>query len=397
MGVAPMRAPTGRPYGQAMHRLLAVTLAAGLLAPAAALAEGDPPAPPTTSMTAFRVTAEGSGTYDRQDRQIAQGLGWEESVGGAFSYKVVLPMLWFDDQGHMINNGGPAAPGSALTGAATSHLIVHAAEGPKAGDCAAPLQDVPVAAMAFERAPGGQAADGENLIVTPLPSILLTADCSGMDAGLNLIPLAGGGTGALDQFLHVSKDLTVLQESFTLPVTQTDSQKAPVNCPGREGATISCTFRWSGKVSFQRVNQIVLDPDVEIGTEDPGHEDEPPMPQPTPVPPPAPGPGPGPGGAGFPVPKPKPAVRVTGTPRLDAKRARAIIRLACAQACKGTVSAYVKGDKAIATQRFTAKAGRTTPVTVRLDASAARRALRVARTVKLVVAVGTTKVTATAR
>jgi hypothetical protein len=375
-----------------MHRLLAATLAAGLLAPVAAHADA---APPTTSMTAFRVTAEGSGTYDRQDRQIDQGLGWEESVGGAFSYKVVLPMLWFDDQGHMINTGGPAEPGSALTGAATSHLIVHAADGAKTGDCAAPLQDVPVAGMAFERAPGGQAADGDDLILTPLPSILLTADCSGMDAGLNLIPLAGGGTGALDQFLHVAKDLTVLQESFTLPVTQTGSQKAPANCPGRDTATISCTFRWSGKVSFQRVNQIVLDPDVVIGTEDPGHENDPPAPQPTPLP--TPGPGPGPGGAGFPVPKPKPLVRLTGIPRLDARHARALIRLVCAQACKGTVSAYAKGDKAIATQRFTAKAGRTTPVTVDLDATAARRALRGRKTVKLVVAVGTTKLTATAR
>jgi hypothetical protein len=384
-----------------MHRLLAATLAAGLLAPVAANADGDPPASPTTPMTAFRVTAEGSGTYDRQDRQIDQGLGWEESVGGAFSYKVVLPMLWFDDQGHLMNTGGPAAPGSALTGAATSHLIVHAADGAKTGDCAAPLQDVPVAGMAFERAPGGQAADGENLIVTPLPSILLTADCSGLDAGLNLIPLAGGGTGALDQFLHVAKDLTVLQESFTLPVTQTDSQKAPANCPGRDIPTISCTFRWSGKVSFQRVNQIVLDPDVVIGTEDPDHANDPPAPppapQPTPVPPPVPVPLPGPGGAGFPVPKPKPPVRIAGTPRLDAERARAIIRLACAQACKGTVSAYARGDKAIATQRFTAKAGRTTPVTVGLDAPAARRALRGRKTVKLVVAVGTTKLTATAR
>jgi hypothetical protein len=374
-----------------MRRLLLATAATGLLV-TPAVAHADAPA----VMSGFRVTAEGTGQYERTDRQVNQGLGWDEHTASAFSYKVVLPMVWFDADGRLMGEegraGGPTTEG-VLSGTASSHMNLYTAEGTKVGDCFATLQDLPVKTMTVERV--GAAADGELLGVTPLSSIAFPADCTGNNAGTNLVAVMPGGTNAMTQIFDMPKE-AVDNDKIIQHVSQTPAQKMPINCPGLDTlVTVSCSFTWSGKVTFDRVSRIEMDPEIEIGHEDDHGHDDPPPPAPAPAPVPAPVPVPG-RGPGVPLPAPakdpQRALRVAGTPRLDARRGRATVSVACAAGCAGRVDAYIK-SKRVATKRFTARAGRATKVTVRLDAKAARRA----KAVRLVVSAGGAKTTVTAR
>ncbi|HEY6760555.1 MAG TPA: hypothetical protein VI318_13735 [Baekduia sp.] len=395
-------------------RLLAAVLTAGALAPAAAAHADD--APPAPALNAYRVTAEGTGTYERVNKNIHFGLGYEDHVAAAFSYRTVLAQVWFDRAGHLMSGAdgdasGPAQPGSSFSGTASSHVVVHGMSGETpvdtVGDCVAPLQDVQTRAFGFQRAPGAQAADGEDVLVKPLSAIAFAADCTGGLAGERTISVwhdSDAAEGIMDQVFDLPQEATQHGKVIQL-VSQREGQKAISRCPGFVvNETVSCAFSWKGTVTFDRIQRIEDGPAPEIDADD--------LPD-VPARPSDGGSGaPAPGGTTTPAPpsapapkdaKASPAVTVSGTPRLDARRGRATVTVACAAACSGTVSAYAPGArtakaaaKPLAVQRFTARAGRPTKVTVRLSA-AARRRLHGRRTLTLVVAAAGARTTVVAR
>jgi hypothetical protein len=403
-------------------RLLAAVLAVGALSPAAAAHADDAP-PPTPALNAYRVTAEGTGTYERVNKNIHFGLGYEDHAAAAFSYKTVLAQVWFDRAGHLMSGAdgdasGPAQPGSTFSGTASSHVVVHGMSGETpvdtVGDCMAPLQDVQTRTFGFQRNPGPQAADGENVLVNPLTAIAFSADCTGGLAGERTISVwhdSDASAGIMEQAFDLPQEATQ-QGKIIQIVTQREGQKAISRCPGFVvNETVSCTFSWKGTVTFDRVQRIEDGPAPELDEDDlpdvPARPDAgsgagapaggtTPGPGTTPAPPSAPGPAPKDA-------KDSGAVTVSGTPRLDARRGRATVTVACATACTGTVSAYAPGAKAsaraakpLAVQRFTARAGRPTKVTVRLSA-AARRRLHGRKTLTLVVATAGARTTVIAR
>jgi hypothetical protein len=333
-------------------------------------------APASADIRTFKVTAEGSGTYERYDdsRHPTLGLGHEETVTADFSWRVVFPRVTFDSMGGLL--GSVAPPEGTLRGSGEASFMNHGTSGGQPvktpGACSASDRTVPARSGSLSavttRPSGGDV--GAHLIFRPFDEVAIPASCSGALVNIPRISVWNGSepANAFDTAFFLPKEATDQGKIIQL-LEQTPAQKAA--CALREPWTKSCTLDWSGKLTFDLVDVMKVTPDL---------KDEvlllPLLPEPA---------------------KPKPAgVRVPRRAKLAPNASKASVQVTCAAGCSGTVRAYAAGPAPLAKRSFSAKPGRATKVTLRFRGPA-RRAVRRAGGVRLVVTAAGARRTAIAR
>jgi hypothetical protein len=387
----------GVPGGDRLHmnrNRLSILLAAlaGTLACAA---------PAYADIRTFRVTAEGSGTYERRDdsRHPTLGLGHEETVTADFSWRVVFPRVTFDSMGGLL--GSVAPPQGTIRGGGEADFMNHGTSGGQPvrtpGFCSATDETVPARSgslSAIESRPSGGDV-GAHLIFRPFDEIAFPAECTGALANIPRVSVWNGSepADAFDTAFFLPKEATDQGKIIQL-LEQTPAQKAA--CALREPWTKSCTLDWSGTLTFDLVDVLKVTPDLD------------------------------PGDLFVPV-EPKPArqrprgsrMRVPRRASVAPDGSKASVKVDCPAGCSGTVRAFAAGSRSaaaghpaerthsagrgrsaatrpLAARHFSAKPGRPVKVTLRFR-GAARRAVRRAGGVRLVVTAGGVTRTAIAR
>jgi hypothetical protein len=357
-----------------------ISILAGL---AAALACA---APAAADIRTFKVTAEGSGAYERRDdsRHPTLGLGHEETVSADFSWRVVFPRVTFDSMGGLL--GSLAPPEGTIRAGGEADFMNHGISGNQPvktpGSCSATDQTVDARSgslSAIETGPRGGDV-GAHLILRPFDEIAFPAECTGALVNLPRLSVWNGSepADAFDTAFFLPKEATDQGKIIQL-LEQTPAQKAA--CALTQPWTTSCTLDWTGKLTFDLVDVLKVTPDLDAG--DLFVPVEPQQPQPKR------------GGKG---------VRVPRRGSLAPNGSKASVTVECPAGCTGTVRAYAAGSRAgrgaaasvLATRRFAAPPGRSAKVTLRFR-GAARRAVRRAGGVRLVVTAGGVTRTAVAR
>ena len=351
-------------------------------------------APASADIRTFRVTAEGSGSYERYDDSRPPGLplGHEESVSASFSWRVVFPRVTFDSMGGLLGSMSP--PEGTISGGGEADFMSHGMSGDQPvktpGFCSATNETVPARSGSLSaiatRPAGGDV--GAHLILRPFDEIAFPGECTGALANIPRVSVWNGSepADAFDTAFFLPKEATDQGKIIQL-LEQTPAQKAA--CALREPWTKSCTLDWSGKLTFDLVDVLKVTPDLDTGDLFVPIEPKPAKPKPAP-------------GKGMRVPR-------RGSLAPDASKAS--VKVTCAAGCSGTVRAYAararsaaasgaavgrSAARPLAVRRFSAKPGRPAKVTLRFR-GAARRAVRRAGAVRLVVTAGGATRTAIAR
>jgi hypothetical protein len=362
-------------------------------------------APASADIRTFRVTAEGSGTYQRYDdsRHPTLGLGHEETVSAQFSWRVVFPRVTFDSMGGLL--GSVAPPEGTIRGSGEADFVNHGTSGGQPvktpGFCSASDRTAEARSGSLSAIPtrpaGGEV--GAHLIFRPFDEVALPAECTGALVNLPRVSVWNGSepAGAFDTAFFLPKEATDQGKIIQL-LEQTPAQKAA--CALREPWTKSCSLDWSGTLTFDLVDVMKVTPG--LPADDLFVPIEPQQP------------------------KKKPAarknMRVPRRGSLAADGSKASVKVECPAGCSGTVRAYAAGPRSAATagaagrsaertraanrerpatrplavRRFAARPGRPAKVTLRFR-GAARRAVRRAGGIRLVVTAGGVTRTAIAR
>jgi hypothetical protein len=353
-----------------------------LAASAAALACA---APAAADIRTFRVTAEGSGTYQRYDdsRSSTLGLGHEESVSADFSWRVVFPRVAFDSMGGLL--GSMAPPEGTIRGGGEADFMGHGMSGDQPvktpGFCSATDQTVQAQSgslSAIETRPSGGDV-GAHLILKPFDEVAFPAECTGALANIPRVSVWDGSdpATAFDTAFFLPKEATEQGKIIQL-VEQTPAQRAA--CALAQPWTKSCSLQWSGKLTFDLVDVLKIDPNLSV--DDLLLPLEPQKPQPG-------------------QPKRTGGMRVPRRAKVAPDGSRASVQVTCPAGCSGVVRAYTAGARAasarpLAVRGFSVKPGRSARITLRFRGSA-RRAVRRAGGVRLVVTAGGVTRTAIAR
>ena len=368
-------------------RLLPTLAVAAVTAATSLAAAGQAEA--ANSVRLFKVTAEGSGTF--QARQLIEGLpGLPSEINSSMQYawKVQLPSVAFTPEGAAVPVGpevGGAVKGT-LSGKGSEETVLRGLDGKgnvvvTRGTCTAAQQTQPVQGAAVIPGQLGEehGEPGTHLSVIAYPHVAFASTCEGgMYPPTSQLPMAAA-EGATTQRFFLPREATRMGKIIQLVKAGPDQKD---RCALQMLDT--CTFDWSGKLTFEFVGYLDK---VDQGPID---EDDIPLP-----------PGPKPADPGdlddifIPIP-PKAKVGKGGK--------SASLKLECAAACSGTVKAFpARGAKAsatarkpLATKRFTAPAGKPVTVTLRFRGKA-RRAVRRAGTVRLVATAGGDRQVAVAR
>jgi hypothetical protein len=335
---------------------------AALIACVAALAAATPAA--NADIRVFKATAEGSATYERYDdtRQPGLPLGFEESVGSGFRWRIEIPRVGFDDKGQVLLFFDPAK--GKISGSAEWSFMGHGESGGlpvrTPGSCTAPQQDVETGSARFFKpiiAPPPP-EPGAHLVLRPFDSIAFAAQCTGALSQQSSVRVFGGGEYEAFDHVFFLPRLATRQGKIIQLVEQTAGQQTM--CPGRTPFTKDCMLTWSGKVTLELVDVI------QTGS--------------PPPPPPPPPPGEKSVIEGL-----SELYRASLSRRLD----KAFVTIVCATSCGGTVTASV-ARKPLAKRGFAAEAGRPERVTLRFRGKALK-AVRRSKAVRLVVRSGQAK------
>jgi hypothetical protein len=264
-------------------------------------------------------------------------------------------------------------PAGTITGGGREDAVNHGESGGQ------PL-DTPGQCVAAQTSHGSQGASlavdptarppgepGANVVFKPFRELHFGATCDGVLRNITAVRVWASAVppDAFDHRFFLPKKATD-QGKVIQHVEQTPAQKAA--CTMRSSATRSCLLDWSGKVTLELVEVMKTGPiDVE-----------------GPFPPADPW---APGGC-RPVPR---------RAKLSRGADRASVSITFAGGCAGTVRAYALGARKLLAQRpFHVAGGRTATVRVRFR-GAARRAVRRAGGVRLVVDTGTARRSIVAR
>jgi hypothetical protein len=332
------------------------------------------------SIRLFKVTAEGSGTF--QARQLIEGLpGLPSEINSSMQYawKVQLPSVAFTPDGAAVPVAaevGGAVKGT-LSGKGSEETVIRGLDGKgnvvvTRGTCTAAQQTQPVPGAAVIPGQLGEehGEPGTYLSVIAYPRVAFASTCEGgMYPPTSQLPMAVA-EGATTQRFFLPREATRMGKIIQLVNAGPDQKD---HCALQLLDT--CAFDWSGTLTFEFAGYLDK---VDDGTID---EDDLPMP-----------------------PGPKPAepddlddvlIPMPGKAKVGKGGKSASLKLRCAAACSGTVKAFpVRGAKAsaavrkaLASKRFSAPAGEPVTVTLRFRGKA-RRAVRRAGAVKLVATAG---------
>jgi hypothetical protein len=360
--------------------------------------------PASADIRTFRVTAEGTGSYSRVDdsRHPVLGLGHEESVSANFSWRVVFPRVTFDSMGGLL--GSVAPPEGTIRGGGEADFMNHGMSGDQPvktpGFCSASDMTVEARSGGLSAIPTQPAGGdvGAHLIFRPFDEIAFPAQCTGALANIPRLSVWNGSepADAFDTAFFLPKEATDQGKIIQL-LEQTPAQEAA--CALREPWTKSCTLDWSGTLTFDLIDVLKVTPDLDAGDLFVPVEPKPAQPRPR--------------GTGMRVPR-RASIAPDGS--------KASVKVECPAGCSGTVRAFAAGPRSAATahavrrslegphvagrgrsaarplaaRRFSAKPGRPAKVTLRFR-GAARRAVRRASGVRLVVTAGGVTRTAIAR
>lgn len=289
----------------------------------------------------YRVVIDGTADYNRADADEEASAQHDETV----DFRTTIPKLTF--------HGRVADDSSGALGTATvrrgSYLITGAS-----GQVRCASHEI-----AGVTAGGLDATFAEDRTVFAARVIdSFTVAVGGCDlAGMGTwqLPFTSGGAevgiGAFDGSFTVPHG-RIGEAAMTFPL---HGEVTGASCPMHHAKTVLCSLSWDATVTFTRTGE---------GEEG---DDAPEVPI---VP-----------GQVRPDPEDDLLVPLAAKAKLAGNLSRASLPLACATACRGTLSAKA-GGRTVATQRFALRAGRRATPTVRFD-RADRRAIRRAGKVRL--------------
>jgi hypothetical protein len=343
-------------------------------------------APASADIRTFKVTAEGSGTYQRYDdsRHPTLGLGHEESVSAQFAWRVVFPRVTFHSMGGLL--GSVAPPEGTITGGGEVSFMNHGTSGGQPvktpGFCSAAGAQVKAQGGRLTAGEGNRMGDeiGAHLTFRPFDEIAFPGQCTGALVNIPRVSVWNGlePEDAFDTSFFLPKEATDQGKIIQL-LEQTPAQKAA--CSFKDPWTKSCALDWSGTLTFELVDVVKVDPNPNLDELFVPIEPEKPHAKPQ-------------GGR----------VRVPRRASLAPNGSKASVQVECPAGCSGSVRAYAAGRGAkasarprpLAVRRFSAQPGRAAKVTLRFKGTA-RRAVRRAGGVRLVVTAGGVTRTAIAR
>lgn len=359
-----------------------------------------PAASADASIRVYKVTAEGTGsfTYDLS-LPSGDGLGLTTHRNVAFGWKVQLPSVAFLSNGEGVPVSNAATAQGQVTGNATEETTIVGSDGKGGkvtthGFCEAKDSVLPVTAASITPDPftGDSNAGGANITVNPLAGLAFPANCTAA---------IYGGHGQLS----VDVDPKQFEQRFNLPTEATrqgkiiqlvDATPAQRNKCSATVAIGDCAFDWHGTLTFEFTGYLgegELTPEdlPELpagGGAQPGQPQQPAQP----------------GQPGQPDPDDDLIVPLPTGGKLARDGSSASVKVTCAAACAGTVRAFPAGGskasaaaaRPLASARFKARAGKPAKVTLRFP-GAARRRVRSAKAVRLVVSTGKAKRTVVLR
>ena len=377
----------------AFAALLLCALAAAPLWPAA-----DARAHEDRRIRVFKVTTEGSGTFEYDLLlPLGAGLGSETHRNVSFGWKMQLPTVAFlaNGEGIPVNAWSGVAEG-AVTGTATEETTIVGSDGRGGtvtthGFCEAKDQSQPPGVPTITPDPltGDPNAAGSHITVAPFSGIAFPANCTA--AIYN-----GKGQLAID----VAPEQ--FHQRFFLPTEATRQgkiiqlvQASPAQ-KDKCAATVGlgdCKFDWKGTLTFEFAGYL--------GEGELTEGDLPELPPGGGLQAPQTAP---PSDEDLIVPLPSRTEPVPSRAKLSSRGDRASVDVTCPAACRGTVRAYAapRGARAaaaakpLASARFNAQAGRRVTVRLRFR-GAARRKVRRAKAVRLVIDTGAAKSIVVAR
>ena len=315
----------------------------------------------------YKVTAEGTGSFQYDlSLPLGDGLGSETKRSVSFAWKVELPSVVFFSNGEGSALTGVGAAQGNVTGSATEETTIIGSDGHGGkvtthGYCEAKDASQPagVARIVPDPYTANPNAGGASITVFPFQSIGFPATCTGK--------IYGGST-----VLNVEAAPEQFQQRFFLPTEATrqgkiiqlvEASPQQRNCPTTVPVG-DCKLDWHGTITFEFTGYLGGD-GGEV-TED----DIVPLPS---------------GG------------------KLSSEGDSASVDVTCGAApCTGLVRAYPIGGirraaaKPLATARFHAPAGKAVKVKLRFR-GAARRRVRKAHAIRLVVSAGDAKRSVTVR
>jgi hypothetical protein len=341
------------------------------------------------SMTDYRVTIEGSATYQRTDIGPGALGNWVQNQKAEFSWKSEFPTVTFIDK-TVATAGGATINASVKS--ASMDVSIPTPEGPLTGACSGTTWQLPPTPGVISgdvQKPEGAEYEGIWLRVLSGGDIRLDSCSGALGGGPYGMSVDGGAPDRLAPYVEffqmpheaigMGKIIQLLNKTVT-----------GVPCPGYYGMTDSCNLTWKATVTFVRTSHIGLDEPV-IGPAPPQPSEPHDPPQPV-----------EPAGPSAPERPTTPSKHVPGVDledlfiplpdeaTLSRSGASATVPVLCAGGCRGTaVATALRGGRAhgaaakpLARATFVAAAGRKTLVRLRFR-PAARRAIRKAGGIKV--------------
>lgn len=366
-----------------LKRLALALLCALALLPVASAGAND-----DRGIRVFKVTAEGTGTYQYDlDLPLGDGLGVTTKRNVAFGWKIQLPSVAFLANGEGIPVSNAATAQGSVTGTATEETTIVGSDGKGGkvtthGYCEATDGSLPVQAASIKPDPftGDSNAGGANITVNPLSAVHFPANCTAAvygghsDLSVDVLP------SQYDQRFFLPTEATRQGKIIQL----VDASAAQRDKCSPNVSLGDCKFDWHGTLTFEFIGYL--------GEGELTPDDIPDLPA----------------GGGAPQPQPQPQpqqppeidddliVPLPSGGKLSRRGDRATVNVACASACAGTVSAFpVRGARAaaakpLAVRRFSAPAGKAVKVTLRFRGAALRK-VRKAKAIRLVASTGKEK------
>ena len=290
----------------------------------------------------YKVVIAGTADYNRADADEEASAQHDETV----DFRTTIPRLTF--------HGRVADDSTGALGTATVRRGSYVITGPSAQmRCAAhDIADVTAGGL------DATFAEDRTVFAARVIDSLTVAvgACEVAAMGTWHLPMTSGGAevgiGVFDGSFNVPHD-RIGEAAMTFPL---HGEVTGTSCPMHHAKTVLCSLTWDATVSFTRTGE---------GEEGDDAPEVPIVPGPTPQP----------------DPEDDLLVPLVAKAKLAGNLSRASLPLACATACRGTLSAAA-GGKIVARQRFALKAGRPGRPTVRFD-RADRRAIRRAGKVRL--------------
>jgi hypothetical protein len=363
-----------------LKRALLTALAGLALAAPAAVADSE-----------WSLVFEAQGTLDiHMESKTGETRTDTSDQHAGFSWRSEMHGIRFDDEGRLVDAGEgtttPAGKGSyeSLTVIeGREHVVSCSYRGAAA---TWPNYKPKVTADASIAGPDAK----EVLAVRPFDWLGIVLPCTG-STGYPMshtigYPISSNGqtdvNHAFAALITMPKD--ALAQGKVIHVVESFAPRANRSCVIHPG--FECSLVWKGEITLTRSKYAPPPPgaDDDVAPLPPPLPD-PPAPREEPRPAPAPPPAEGDDDLLFPLVPPAATAPKATKATVDAAARSASATVTCAAACTGTVKAMA-GKRALATARFSAAAGRPTKVKVRLPASA-RRVVKRARGIKLVVAV----------